>query len=321
MTRNIFPSGDFVELKKNPQFPNIYDVELNQIDYLRNFQTVECHLVLYPYSRKVCSRHIAFYPFEEYIKDILSHQKSAYIELKSHFNNIFGILLGALITFIFFQFKPTELFSIESIMSILGAYFVGKDIWDEIETFLINLTKHWRVSYHQDYYSFVLDKHTTLTRYSHFAKKQRYGSTSLLPEKIDFIQQSNSQTVRMCFNMQDLPVSITSTAHILSIHIEPAHMKDFEAAGFMFGVKLSLNKRFFGIERHLELFQSLHNYTKGALDEQSEWRPESIFFRQTLAFGRLKLFLKKGIMPAKTILECTCPARPEEVAMAASSAA
>lgn len=114
-------------------------------------------------------------------------------------------------------------------------------------------------------YAFELEKHTTLTHYSSFAKQQRYGKPTLLPEKIDFIEQSNSQTVRMCFNMTDIPASAGACGHVFSIHIDPAVLSEFEQKGFLFGVKLSLNRKQWGLRVCYELFQSLHKHTHGAL--------------------------------------------------------
>lgn len=299
------PYNDIVRFRKNEEFPNIYDVELRHAQYLRQFASVECHVVLYPYSRKICSETIKFYPYEEYVKDILTQQKSAYHALKSHFDKMFGIMLGLLITLVFFLFKPDDLFSVESIVSVLGAYFFGKELWGEIERFLIDVSKTWRIRYSENYYAYQLEKHTTLTHYSYFAKKYRYGKASLLPDKIDFIEKSNSQTVRMFFNMKAICAFQDVSNHILSIHVQPELVEAFEREGFLFGVKLSFNKRLLGWTSSLELFQSLHNYTKGCLDHTGNWVDGGIFYRKTLNFGRFKMFLKHGLIDHKSIIKPT----------------
>ena len=298
--------NDIIRLQKNKDLPNIYDIEMQQLDELAQYDSVECHIVLYPYSRKICSKDIKFYPFEEYVKDILSHQKSAYAKSSSQFNKIFGLLLGLLITIIFFKFKPDDLFSVESIVSVFGAYFVGKEVWDDIEKNLINLSKNWKLRYQEDYYFYRLEKYTTLTLYSNFAKKQRYGKTPLLPGKIDFIEQSNSQTLRMYFNIQDFQDFCScngrSSGHLFSIHVEPELLVDFEQEGFMLGVKLSLNKHVLGFTKRIELFQSLHKNSQGALDEHGIWSEGSVFYRKTVTFGRLKAFLQSAVIHQKTII-------------------
>jgi hypothetical protein len=268
-----FPCRNIIHLHKNQAVPNIYDVEMEGFERLKAYDRVECHIVLYPYSRKVSSENIAFYPFEEYVKDVLSQRRSAYAEIQGQFNEIFGLLLGALIAVIFVAFKPQELFSVESI-----------------------------VSYQDSYYRYQLEKHTTLATYSSLAKRRRYGKASLLPEKVDFIKQSNSQTVRMCFNMKDLASFAEPSAHILSIHVDPAVLQDLETEGFMFGVKLSLNRRFLGVQKCFELFQSLDQDSVGCLDQEESWAEGAVFYRRTLTCGRFKYYAHKGLMREESIL-------------------
>lgn len=297
-----------VHLRKNADIPHIYDVEMNHLDELKQYDSVECHVVVYPYSRKVGAHHFKFYPFEEYVHDILSHQKSAYEAISNQFDKCLGIFLGIVITAIFAIFNPKDLLSVQSVMSVIGAYFVGKELWDDVENTLIRMTKQWRVKYVDNYYSYQLEKHTTLTMYSSFAKKQRYGKTTLLPECIDFIEQSNSQTLRMYFNMADIDLAqccdgeFSTTRHLFSIHVKPELLEEFEREGFLFGVKLSLNKKSFGITRSDELFQSFDNRAQGALDEQGIWHDDSIFYRKTMRLGRIKCFLKSGMLSHQPVI-------------------
>ncbi len=293
---------DIIRLRKNRDIPNIYDVEMENIEQLKKYDFLECHIVIYPYSRKISSENIEFHPFEEYVKDILTHHRSAYIRVSSHFNEIFGLFLGIIITILFAIFKREELFSIESIVSVFGAYIIGKELWDDIERMLVNISKERKIRYLESYYLYQLEKHTTLTYYSYLAKSRRYGKWTLLPEKMDFIQQSNSQTIRMNFNISDLRSFEESSAHILSIHIAPSLLKDFENDGFMFGVKLSFNKSFFGLVRCFELFQSLDGNSKGCLDEKGEWIQEAVFYRNTFLLGKLKYFMDSGLIYRESII-------------------
>ena len=247
MRSNEFPFQEIIRFRKNPAMPHIYDVEMQGLDQLKQFDSVECHIVLYPYSRKICSDDIAFYPFEEYVKDVLSHQRSAYVRIDSRFNEVFGLSLGTMIALAFAIWKPEDLLSIESVVSVFGAYTIGKDLWNDIERILVDASKNWRVRFQDNYYRYQLEKHTTLTSYSYLAKRQRYGKVPLLPEKIDFIKQSNSQTLRMCFNMKDLESFTEPVAHVHSIHVDSSLLEDLEERGFLFGVKLSLNRTFLGV--------------------------------------------------------------------------
>ena len=291
-----------IRLRKNPAMPYVYDVEMQGLDQLKRFDSVECHIVLYPYSRKICSDDIAFYPFEEYVKDVLSHQRSAYVRISSRFNEIFGLSLGAMIAIAFAICKPEDLLSVESVVSVFGAYTIGKDLWNDIERILVDASKNWRVRFQDNYYRYQLEKHTTLTSYSYLAKRQRYGKVPLLPEKIDFIKQSNSQTLRMCFNMKDLESFVEPVAHVHSIHVDSSLLEDLEERGFLFGVKLSLNRTFLGVTQSFELFQSIDKGSKGCLNEEEAWIEGAVFYRRTLACGRIKWYMRKGLIHGQTII-------------------
>lgn len=303
------PDQPLVRLCKNAQMPNIYDVEFVNLEQLKAYDEIECHVVIYPYSRKVSANSLAFYPYEEYVQDVLAQQRSAYARLQSHFAEIFGLSLGLIIALIFWFFKREDLFSVESIVSVFGAYVVGKELWDDIERALVEISKNWPLRYRDSYYQYVLEKHTTLTAYSTLAKEKRYGKAMILPSRIDFIKQSNSQTVRMLFEAEDfkrvLARGVANSVHILSLHVDPAVLEAFEQGGYLFGVKLSLNRRCFcGITRHLELFQSLSEGELGCLDEQEVWTPQAIFYRQTWSAGRIKYFMRQGVVGGQTLLAC-----------------
>jgi hypothetical protein len=302
MRAETVPLPEVIRLRKNPAMPAVHDVEMYEIAQLKGYDSVECHIVLYPYSRKICSDDISFYPFEEYVKDVLSHQRSAYVRISDRFHELFGLLLGLLIALVFALFKPEDLLSVESVVSVFAAYTIGKDLWNDIEQMLVDVSKGWPIRFQDNYYRYQLEKHTTLTSYSYLAKRQRYGKAPLLPEKIDFIKQSNSQTLRMCFNMRDLESFTEPSAHVHSIHVDPSLLEDLEESGFLFGVKLSLNKTFLGVTQSLELFQSMDKGTKGCLDEKEAWVDGAVFYRHTLACGRVKWYIRRGLIHGQTII-------------------
>lgn len=294
--------NDIIKFFKNSELPNVYDVEICKLNELRNFDSFECHIVLYPYSRKISSENISFNPFEDYAKDISTRQRSAYIRINKSFNDIFGLFIGLIIGIIFYFFKPQELYTVEAIVSILGAYFIGKDIWDDIERFLIQLSQNWKIKYLENYYSYQLEKFTTLTYYSALAQKNRYGKASLMPEKMDFIQKCNSLTVRMFFHIKDLKMLKDNTAHLLSIHVDSDLLQEFKEKGFMLGVKISFNKKILCFLKCTEFFQSLNNKIKGCLDEKGQWTDNAIFFRNTISIGRLKYFRKKDVLENESLI-------------------
>jgi len=279
----------------------LYDVELDQAGDLSGYSSVDCHLVVYPYSRKVNSHHLRVMPFEEYVADIVGRQRSVYIRVDERGKYVFGAVLALALVAVFAEFRPVELLSLESIVSVFGAYMVGKEIWDDIERGLQHLSHRWRLRYVGGYYPFQLAGRSTLSQYSGLAKEVRYGRRSLLPEKLDFIQQSNSQTVRLRFEAGSLSSLDGKAAHIASLHVDREAAAEFRRAGHLFGVKLSLNRRRFWLERSLELFQSLDRGKPGCLDGAGRWREGEVFWRRTWRLGKVKCFSESGTMPGQIV--------------------
>lgn len=299
---NNLPNS-LITLRQNEEVPEIFDVELNCLDQVKkHYDSVECHLVLYPYSRKITSDKFQFYPFEEYIRDIATHQRSVYTPMNDKMNKGFGLIFGTIIALVFARFKPDDLFSVESIVSVFGAYLLGKDLWTDIDHFLINATKNRRLRYIDSYYFYELVRNTTLTQYSYFARMERYGRQHLLPEKLDFIEHSNSQTVRMLFTVKDWELITDTSAHILSIHVSPKHLESLLHEGFMLGMKMSFNRHSRFATQHFEVFQSLHRQQPGCVDDSGNWNANTFFYRQTKTMGRLKYFAASGSMPASDAL-------------------
>jgi hypothetical protein len=296
------PFRKLIRIKKNSEIPYIYDVDIALSKFLRKFHSLECHITLYPYSRKICSKDFTFNPFEEYVNDITTHHRSVYIKISDLFDNLFGLFLGLVISAFFYFYKPEELFSVQSIVSIIGAYLIGKDLWDDIEKILVDFTQNLKLCYYESYYRYKLEEKTTLTLYSNFAKKHRYGQDSWVPEKMDFISQSNSQTVRMWFNLRERRFEADGPAHILSIHLDPALLNDFETEGYLFGVKFSFNKRLLFIHRCIEIFQSLDTQKLGCLNPEGTWLPDSVFYRKTYVCGRIKYFHTHGLLPNEAMI-------------------
>jgi hypothetical protein len=151
MKRQTIPYEHIITLTKNTRMDYVYDVELKNHRNLLRYSSMECHFVLYPYSRNMTSDHITFCPFEEYVKDIQSNQRSAYQEITSQFNKLFGLFLGVLIIVLFYFFHPGSLLSVESLLSLFGAYFIGKELWADIENILSNASSTWRIRYQPDH--------------------------------------------------------------------------------------------------------------------------------------------------------------------------
>jgi hypothetical protein len=148
-----------------------------------------------------------------------------------------------------------------------------------------------------------VEKNTTLTNYFILAKKNRYNMYVLPAEKIDFIKNSNSQTVRMYYNTSDFNNYIEDNVHIMSIHIENGLIKEFEKKGYLLGIKFSLNRKFLFINKSIEMFQSIDNGIHGCLDGFNDWKENSVFYRRTFLAGRIKLFSAQGLFENLKIIK------------------
>lgn len=308
--------ADLVQLRRDPERPHVTNVELTDVAILKRFESFECHVVLYPYSPRISSSDYDFYPFEEYIDDITEDKRSAYEEIGSAGRHIFGLALGVLLAGIAVAISKESIISVESMLSLLGAYFVGKDLWVDIERVLVEATKTWRLRYLPRTFRYRLEKHNTLTMYSALARRQRYGVTVLLPELLDFIDHSNSQTVRMCFRARELREQDSSPTHILCINMRPDLVGELERHGFMLGVKVSFNTERLGLVRSFEVFQSLHLGERGCLDGAGTWHPEAVFYRRTARVGRLKLFREQGVTKGRRLLKLLDAEPPPDPAAA-----
>ncbi|MCK4666087.1 hypothetical protein KAU33_05035 [Candidatus Dependentiae bacterium] len=293
---------NIIDIKQNSEYPQIYDVELCNIPTLKKYSSIDCHLVLYPYSREIDSNNISFNPYEEYVNDLLLSKKSAYRKIIKSFNQVFGIMVGIIIVLVFWRIKPASLISIESIVSVFGAYFVAKEIWNELEELFINITRKLPVKYTTDSYRYKLERHTTLTQYSYFAKKQRYGRETLLPTMIDYVEQSNSQIIKMFLKKSDFDMVNSERAHILSFHLDEKSKEYFQKEGFLFSVKLGFNKAFLGITTSTEIFQSIDKTIPGCLDKKGKWHTNSTFFRKTIRIGRIKWYLTERVENVQVLL-------------------
>jgi hypothetical protein len=292
------PLDNLIRLRHNPNFPYIYDVELNNISALKQYASVEVHLVLYPFSRQILADGYRFNPFEEYANDISTRRRSLYTRVPRPANSMFGIFLGISIILVFLTLRPSEVYSLQSLIAILGAYFIGKDLWNDIESALVKISQDWRLRYQTSYYQFQVEKNTTLTNYSALARIRRYGKASLLPEQMEFISNSNSKTIRMRFSRNDLRGFDEETAHVLGIRLDTALADEFASSGFMFSVKIALNERALPFRRSHEYFQSLNAGHRGCLNFQNEWMHDAALARKAYFLGNLRYLAGKRIVPA-----------------------
>ena len=293
-----------IQLVTNPDFPHILEVELLNYADWKKYDSLEFHWVVYPYSREVSANDLSFHPFEEYVKDILDNHKSAYSPIYPSNHKRFGLFLGLIAALVVSIFHPQDFVSMEGLVSFFGAYIAGKELWTDFEKYLVRFTKKSKLKFLEPYYSYQLEKNSTLAQYSAFAKKHRYEKSALTPEKMDYIEQSNSKTVRLQYDsLVSDPEVHQEALHLLSLHIDSAKLEAMKKDGYLFGVKVSLNKRKGFFSKNTELYQSLNNGENGALDLAGKWIPNVLAKRITYTFGRWKYYQETGKMVKGTLIE------------------
>jgi len=291
------PLHSIIELNYQTHEKNAFDIKLNHFQKLKKeFSAFECHIILYPYHRNISSKNFKFHPFEEYISDIARSQQSVYVKISDKSPRIFGFMLAVLISVVFALFYPSGLLSIEAIVSIFGAYTIGKEIYTDIERALIKISRRWRLKFADNFYSFQL-LISTLTRYSNLAKKHRFEAASVLPVKLDFVELSNSQTVRMYFSWKGLESFNEEWIRLLTVKVDETNSDLFYNPGFLLGLKLIFNKKRFGFTKGMEVYQSIHNNTFGCLDTKDNWIEKAVLYRKHWHIGRLKYEKKTVILP------------------------
>lgn len=291
----------YIHIIRNTQYPNIIDIEMQHFGALKEYDAIECHIVAYPYHREISADDIGIHPFEEYVEDILDKHKSAYTAIAKNGNKRMGLTLALIVGFVGFFFRKDAFISAEVIASIIGAYIAGKELWADLENYLLRGSNERKVRYFDGYYSYTIEKNTTLTQYAAFAKRQRYQKENLLATKMDFIEQSNSKTVRLYYEQSELK-KVGEVAHIVSIHIQPEVLSKWESAGYLIGVKLSLNRKKWGIWHNKELFQSLSPDSMGCLDKASVWQKDAVAYRHVKVWGSLKYFQNDGILANEKLI-------------------
>ncbi|MCB1142351.1 MAG: hypothetical protein H7A24_00605 [Leptospiraceae bacterium] len=293
---------NLVSVRRHSEKSQIYDFDLNCLDFLKKYDSIECHIIIYPYSREIKSSNIRFLPFEEYSKDLEKNLPSAYIKSEKSFQKYFGAILGLIIFVLFAFLKPSDLFSVQSIVSIFGAYAIGKELWSDIEKWLEKISRGGSLRFQENYYKYELDRHSTLTAYSNLAKQERYKKESILPSGMNFLELSNSQTLRMLFTREDLDTSNQNSVHIFSMHIDRDKINSFQKDGFLFGIKFSFTKDNLIFQKRTEFYQSIHKSVYGCLDSERNWKIDGAFWKKNWIFGHWKWTEKSGLMYGKKII-------------------
>ncbi|MFH1307358.1 MAG: hypothetical protein ABIH72_00720 [archaeon] len=292
--KNLNP---YFRVKKSQK--GTYDIELQNINELRKFSSIESHILVYPLSRNINADHILCNPFEEYVQDIKEGEDSVYSKISLSFNKVLGLVMGIIILLFFWMFAPEAFLSIDSVVAIFAAYIIGKELGQDLEMFLVNISSNWRLQFYKNYFNYKLERATTLTNYTRYAKRYRYGMESILPISMGFDKRSNSQIVRLKFKRKDL--GDRNNIHILSIKVLDKVVNEFEKEGYIIGFKLCLNNRKIFFTKSIEIFQAINKNIIGCLDGADKVLKDFIFFRKVIKISRIKFNSRTGIRKDRII--------------------
>ncbi len=293
----LFPI--WLRVQQNKERKEVFDI--NIINTLKNksFDSIELEVLVLPYDRQISANEISFLPFDAYKNDLSKDETTLYREISANEDKLFGIFLAFIIFLIFLFYNQSEIFSLQSIISLLGAYTIGKEFWKDIDNQLVNLTKGSRLKFIKNLYSYISLPTTTIYSYTGLAQERRYGTNSLHPEKFDYIELSNSEILRTFFNFRELKKDF----HYASLHIDDNLIDKLIANGFLFGTKVTLNKHYAFLKLSNEYFQSFENGNYGCLDKNQKWSSNNIFCRLTFSIWRFKLYLNNGVINNIRLLE------------------
>jgi hypothetical protein len=274
-------------------------LELDTSTDFGDHKELDVELIMYPYrSGNIDKSGVKILPYNNYLEDLANNQKTLYAPILTYGANIFGLLLGFGIAIVYGIFNQDELFSLQSIVAIIGVYLVGKEIWGDLEQFLIDLSEKWKIRYYPNEYSYGLRSKTTLDQYADYSRSKKNKKELILAQKLDFISRSNASDIKLSYNISDLESTNTDKTEkrLAIICFDKELLNDFEQGKFLISTKVTLCKSFLGINLNHEFFQAIDGSKWGCLDSTGNWTDEASFEKVTLNIGRVKVYLSEGII-------------------------
>jgi len=290
-----------LEIKLDLALYQAVTVKVVQPDKLAGFSEFGLTFSVYPYAKTINAADFKILPYEEYTKDLLTGKRSSYRQIPAVAREIFGIILGVIIALVFLVFRPAELISIQSIVSILGAYTIGKDIWGDLEVVLIDITRNWFFNWREPEFPYRRENFGTIQKFWELARYERNQIQVLLPNRLDYISNAHSKTAELLFNRHELQphVQANSRFQVASVNFAPEAKQALMEQGMQLVFKVTLMKRFIFGELQYEFFQALDTKKRqvGAVSAvSSSWLPKAALHRLTWNYGRIKIYLNSRIL-------------------------
>jgi len=283
---------EIILFKTTKKDPNSIKLNFKVNNFISQAKAVEITFFLYPYSPNLDNTSFSILPYEEYVRDIEKGRRSTFEKIKPFADKLFGILLGLLIAGLFQVVKPQELYSLQSMVAVLGAYTLGKEMWSDLDDFLIDLTKKWRFRWRDSQYLYTKEDFGSVQRFWKMAREKRNGQASALPNYLDFITHSNAKTVELYFDNTTLSNhKIGTEVQFGNIKFDENKIKELEKYDYMLGFKFSISKRKLIGDVSYEIFQVLDANNLGTVDQTGNWQKNKALYRKVWSFGRFKYYL------------------------------
>ncbi len=248
-----------------------------------NYTEFELSLVVYPLNTNINADDFLILPFDEYTDEAEDEQRSAYLPKVDNVSKVFGLIISIVILIFFLIFLPQDLFSVQSVISILGAYTLGKDFWKDIENVLVKLTQNRRLSYKENQYYYFLKRNSTLDEFLEYSRELRYKANFFFPQKMDLIKESNSKTFKGFYkNFEKGAI----------LFIKNLKNEDFN---YSFSMKFSGIRKVLFIEFIDEYFQLLNDSASGAV-VNDELLNDKVLVKRIVRIGNLKWYVREEVV-------------------------
>ncbi|MBN1374336.1 hypothetical protein JW962_03340 [Candidatus Dojkabacteria bacterium] len=278
-------------MSTNKKYPNILDITFDTKHFPVQGSQTAILISFYPYSRILDANSFSLYPYEEYVKDIGSHKQTSYLKDPRTEKNLFGLTLGGLIVMIFALIDTSLLISVEALVSVLGVYTIGKEIWDDLDQFLINKSENLPIQWIAKPYAYIRRSFGIMQQFFKSARNKRYGKDKFLANKFDFFEHSNSKTVDLLFKTSSL-IDLKSPIGLLSVHLNKEAITSI-TQGYMLTVRLSEIKRFGPFSIIKQIHQAKDSNEIGCVDSDGNWIKNNSLVEYSITLGKLKLHLGK----------------------------
>lgn len=246
----------------------------------------------YPYDRDIAAENYKFLPYEEYVDEVTAGGNTLFEPVTDPFRLLFGISVAASIGIVVAIIDVNSILSVEALVSMFGAYTVGKEIWPDVNGFLIGLSRRWRVSWRAQQFSLIREDYGTIQQFYTLARKKRYERIVATPSRLEFNEHSNSKIVDLLYSFRDIKAAKHQPVKILSIF---SGDRALVKLGYMLGVKIAESRKLLFINFNTEYFQARDNGKLGIVDRHGGWREKQAIVRKTISVGRFKVYLRSKV--------------------------